>query len=195
MLRYLKCSGQSAGIVHYEMNPVFTQFLKLFTRIRTRTKHADNNGITSEYDSRFRNLWILVHLIDDIVQLAKVLFSSAINKIVILDRYSPIDGTAMKWYKGIDPCSTLKFATMLFPVPDSVIIIDVEPETALKRRPEHSLQKLASYRDYILVISKTYCRTVNAVPVRLIDGNQSLSAVVHCAIDILRNLLGTDHES
>lgn len=94
---------------------------------------------------------------------------------VIMDRYY-YSNVAYQGALGIDPDEILRKNEEIAPKPDLTILLDVSPETALKRIRSRKEVTLFERKDYLEKVRKIFLR-IKSREIRVVDAEQPLEKV------------------
>jgi thymidylate kinase len=178
---FLRQQGLKVYLGHYEMNRLFASSVNMLFKKKTSNPTApqaslivdSNHRLFAKNSTAKKYIWYTIYMIDDFIHLVKLRSANKLYDIVIYDRYPSISGLVMRLYKGISARPSM-WLIKLFPNPDLIVLIDVNPETANKRRPEHTYTQLCFYRDGIM--KTAYDLYEDKSVISKIDGNSSISA-------------------
>lgn len=111
------------------------------------------------------------------------------GKIVVMDRYY-YSNVAYQSARGIDAKKILELNERIAPKPDLVIILDVSPETALKRISHRSKLTVFENREYLEKVRENFLKIVDK-KIIIINAERPIEEVKKEVFKIVRNSLSS----
>lgn len=111
------------------------------------------------------------------------------GKIVVMDRYY-YSNVAYQSARGIDAKKILELNERIAPKPNLVIILDVSPETALKRISHRSKLTVFENREYLEKVRENFLKIVDK-KIIIINAERPIEEVKKEVFKIVRNSLSS----
>ncbi len=108
---------------------------------------------------------------------------------VVMDRYY-YSSAAYQGARGLDPEEILQRNESIAPVPDLTIILDVEPEVALKRIENRKSLTVFEDADYLKKVREIFL-SIKRPEIRVVDASRSLDEVKDEVLFHVLNLLSS----